>query len=129
MNSTFSELLTQVITIVAGLLLTGVSTLGAFYIKRFSDNMKRKTLLDEINRYVGWVNDVPSFKLMSVEEKRETILEKISNFARENDISLPDSEIALMVERAVESRKKLETIGLKLMAIKKEIKNVSTIKE
>ena len=126
MNSTFSELLTQIVTIVAGLLFTGVSTLGAFYIKRFSDNMKRKTLLDEINRYVGWADEVPSFKLMTTEEKRETVLEQINGFAMENGISVPPSEIALMVERAIESRKRLEKIGLKLMAAKKEIKNDTT---
>lgn len=119
MDSTWNELFTQIVTIVAGLLFTGVSTLGGFYIKRLTDNLKRKTLLDEINRYTAWADDVPSFKLMNAQEKRETILEKITEFASENGISLPASEIALMVERAVTSHQKLETIGLKLMSIKR----------
>ena len=69
----------------------------------------------EINRYVGWVKETDSFKLMNDAEQTTTILEKAMEFAEENEIKISERELKLMVERAVQSLQRLESIGLKLM--------------
>lgn len=114
MNSTFNDMLTQVITLVAGLIFTGISTLGGFYIKRLTDNAKKKNLRDEVNRYVSWALQANSFKLLTVQERKDSVLMKAREFADENDIKINEQELALMVEKAVQSLSDLESIGLKL---------------
>ncbi len=114
MDLQFNELITQLITIVSGIIFTAISTLGAFYMKRLSDKAKLKTLKDEVNRYVSWALQASSFKLLTAQEKNESVFMKAKEFAEDNDIKVSDSELALMVERAVQSLSELESIGLKL---------------
>lgn len=120
LTTALGNVLGEVITVVLGLVLTGVSTWGAFYIKRMNDKFKLKTLVDEVNRYVQWAEQAKSFKLLSSEEKKQTVLERIQQFAIENGISVTESELAIMVERSVQSIMNLEMAGLKLMKLKKE---------
>jgi len=115
----FSSLLSQIITIISGLLFTGISALGAFYIKRLIDTAKKKTLLDEINRYVLWADQAESFKLLSGKEKAQAVLEKARQFAEENGITVGDKELSLIVERSVQSLRQLSNIGMRLSQSKK----------
>jgi hypothetical protein len=115
----FSGLLSQIITIVSGLLFTGISALGAFYIKRLIDTAKKKTLLNEIDRYVLWADQAESFKVLSGKEKAQAVLEKARQFAEENGITVGDNELSLMVERSVQSLRSLSNIGMRLSQSKK----------
>lgn len=100
---------------VVALLITAIGTYGGFYVKRLGDKLKRKMLLDEVNRYTQWALEAKSFKLMSADEKAETVFTKATEFAEENEIKISEKELKLMVERAVQSVSRLETIGLTLM--------------
>ena len=111
----FESFLGEVAGAIVSLIVTAIATYGGFYIKRLDTKLKRKTLLDEINRYVGWVKETDSFKLMNDTEQTTTILEKAKEFAEENEIKISERELKLMVERAVQSLQRLESIGLKLM--------------
>lgn len=115
----------EIVGAVVALLITAVGTYGGFYIKRLGDKLKHKMLLDEVNRYTQWALEAKSFKLMSVDEKAETVFTKATEFAEENEIKISEKELKLMVERAVQSVSRLETIGLTLMRknliLKKEI--------
>ena len=111
----FESFLGEVAGAIVSLIVTAIATYGGFYIKRLDTKLKRKTLLDEINRYVGWVKETDSFKLMNDTEQTTTILEKAMEFAEENEIKISEKELKLMVERAVQSLQRLESIGLKLM--------------
>ena len=128
MESTWIDILTQIITVVGGILIAGIGTVGGFYMKRFSDKLKKKTLLDEINRYVQWAEGAGSFKLMSGIEKKESVLERIRDFAIENDIKVSESELSLMVEQSVQSLKKLEMVGIRLTNLKKAERKKEAIK-
>ena len=121
MDSTWSNLVTQIITIIAGLLFTGVSTLGGFYIKKLTDKVKKNDLMNEINRYTEMIENVGSFKLMQSDEKVQTVFMKIKEYAEDNEIKISENELALMVERALQSRVRLEAIGLKIMKLSKNI--------
>lgn len=118
-QTALGNVLGEVITVLLGLIITGVSTYGAFRIKLFTDKLKKQTLLNEINRYVEFAEKAKSFQLMTVEEKKETVLEKAQEFAMENDIKVSEKELALMVENSIKSLVRLEMIGLKLMKLKK----------
>lgn len=100
---------------IVALLITAIGTYGGIYLKRVETKLKRKMLLDEVNRYVAWAQEAQSFKLMSSSEKIETVFTKAIEFAEENEIKITDKELNIMVERAVESLSRLETIGLSLM--------------
>lgn len=100
---------------IVALLITAIGTYGGIYLKRVETKLKRKMLLDEVNRYVAWAQEAQSFKLMSSSEKIETVFTKAIEFAEENEIKITDKELNIMVERAVESLSRLETIGLRLM--------------
>jgi hypothetical protein len=118
-QTALGNVLGEIITVVLGLIITGVSTYGAFRVKLLTDKMKKQTLLSEINRYVEFAEKAKSFQLMSSDEKKETILEKAQEFALENGIQISPSELKLMVEGSMQSLKKLEGIGLKIMKMNK----------
>lgn len=118
-QTALGNVLGEIITVVLGLIITGVSTYGAFRVKLLTDKMKKQTLLNEINRYVEFAEKAKSFQLMSSDEKKETILEKATEFALENGIKVSPSELVLMVEGSMQSLKKLEGIALKLMKMNK----------
>lgn len=111
----WSSFIGDIVGAVVALVIGAVGTYGGFYIKRLGDKLKRKMLLDEVNRYTQWAQEAQSFKLMSSSEKVETVFYKAMEFAEENEIKVSDVELNLMVERAVQSLSRLETIGLKLM--------------
>ncbi len=118
-QTALGNVLGEIITVVLGLIITGISTYGAFRVKLLTDKMKKQTLLNEINRYVEFAEKAKSFQLMNSDEKKETILEKAQEFALENGIQISPSELKLMVEGSMQSLKKLEGIALKIMKINK----------
>ena len=105
----------EIVGAVVALLIGSIATYGGIYIKRMETKLKRKMILDEINRYTEWADEAQSFKLMSSNEKMETVFAKAMEFAMENDIRIEERELMLMVERSVQSAGRLETIGLSLM--------------
>jgi len=120
-TTALESVLGEAITIIFGLIFTGISTYGAFYIKRLTDKAKIKTLVDEVNRYTQWALQAKSFNLMSADEKKQVVLEKAQQFAIENGISISMEELSLMVERSVQSIEQLESAGLKMMKMKREM--------
>ena len=105
----------DIVGAIVALLIGAIGTYGGIYIKKMETKLKRKMLLDEVNRYVAWAQEAQSFKLMSSSEKIETVFTKAIEFAEENEIKISDKELNIMVERAVQSLSRLETIGLRLM--------------
>ena len=111
----WSSFIGDIVGAIVALLIGVIGTYGGIYIKRMETKLKRKMLLDEVNRYVAWAQEAQSFKLMSSSEKIETVFTKAIEFAEENEIKITDKELNIMVERAVQSLSRLETIGLSLM--------------
>lgn len=111
----WSSFIGDIVGAIVALLIGAIGTYGGIYIKRMETKLKRKMLLDEVNRYVAWAQEAQSFKLMSSSEKIETVFTKAIEFAEENEIRITDKELNIMVERAVQSLSRLETIGLSLM--------------
>jgi hypothetical protein len=110
-----SELTGGIIGAIISVLVTVIATYGGVYIKKLDTKLKRKTLLDEINRYIEWLNEATSFTLMDNDEKINTVYEKAMEFSYENDIRVSEKELRLMIERAMNSQYRLQSIGLKLM--------------
>jgi len=117
--TTLGGVLNEVITVVLGLVVAGIGTYGAFYMKKLTDKMKRKDLINEVKLYIQFAEQANSFKLMSTQEKKETVMSKAQQYAMENGISVTQQELALIVETSIQSLKQLEGIGLRLMKINK----------
>lgn len=116
----FNFISEQFITVLITLLVTALTTIGGVYIKKIDTKLKRKTLRDEINRYSDWVRTVDEFKNMTEDEQVDTIFDTARTFAYDNDISVSDSELRLMVKTSLSSISRLQMTGLKLMVNKKE---------
>lgn len=114
MGDLFSSAIVQIIAAITSLVVLGIGTIGGFYVKRLDSKLKMKTLTDEINRYVAWADQANSFKAMSNMDKRDTVLERIRQFAADNEIAITDAQLILMVERSVQSLRSLEDIGIKM---------------
>lgn len=105
----------EIVGAVVTLVISAIGIYGGTYLKRMEVQFKRKMVLDEISKYTQWADGAKSFKLMSVEEKIETVFTRASEFAMENDIQISEKELMLMVERTVQSPNRLESIGRNLM--------------
>lgn len=105
----------EIVGAVVTLVISAIGIYGGTYLKRMEVQFKRKMVLDEISKYTQWADGAKSFKLMSVEEKIETVFARASEFAMENDIQISEKELMLMVERTVQSPNRLESIGRNLM--------------
>ena len=111
----WSDFIWQILGAFVALLVGAIGTWGGIYLKQIEAKLKRKMLLDEINRYVTWMQETESFESMSQSEKIETVLAKVVEFAEENEINVTEKELDIMVENAIQSFSRLETIGLRLM--------------
>jgi len=111
----WSDFIWQILGAFVALLVGAIGTWGGIYLKQIETKLKRKMLLDEINRYVTWMQETESFESMSQSEKIETVLAKAVEFAEENEINVTEKELDIMVENAIQSFSRLETIGLRLM--------------
>lgn len=105
----------EIVGAVVALIIGAIGVYGGTYLKRMESQLKRKMILDEISKYAEWANGAKSFKLMSSEEKIETVFMKAVEFAEENGIQISDTELLMMVERTIESTPRLESIGRNLM--------------
>jgi len=118
----WSNIVSDIVGAFVALLVGAIGVYGGIYIKMLETKLKRKMLLDEINRYIAWAEESKSFKTMSVSEKIESVFIKANEFAEENGINVSDKELNIMVEKAIESKSRLEKIGLGLIK-KRSIEN------
>lgn len=113
-----------IITTVLGAIVTGITATLGIYMRRVNNNLQRKMLMDEIKEYTSFMKQAPSFQGMTVEERIETIVETVREFANENGISVSDKSLYLMVEQSLQSFKTLEATANNLLMLKK-MKNYS----
>lgn len=113
-----SELLSPLMQLLIGILgALSASAIGVavFFFNKIEREIKRKSLISEINRYLAYVEQVKSFQLMSAKTKRETIQEKAQQYAMENGIAITEMELALIIEKSIQSLWSLESTGLMKM--------------
>lgn len=97
----------EVIKAIVGVVIPALTIALTFYTKRLNDKLKRKSLKDEIHRLTQFAEETESFKLMNTKEKEETLLESMKVFVVQNDITISDAELELLVERALQSERNL----------------------
>jgi hypothetical protein len=102
MDSFWAGLIQQLITTAAGASFIGLSTILGFYIKRLTDNLKRKSLVAEIDNYVRWADQYPSFKKYDGEQKFNAVFARGMQWATENSISVSPEEMTILVESTVQ---------------------------
>lgn len=107
--------LTQIILGIVGALSVSAIGLSTFFFNRMKNEIKRKALVNAVNRYIDYIENVKSFQLMSAEAKKMTVAEKAQQFAVENDITISESELSLIIEKSIQSLRSLENVGLRMM--------------
>jgi hypothetical protein len=109
MDAIFSDLLEQVVMIVAGLLFSALSAFGTYYINKLIAYLKEKQALETVGRFVRWAEQAPAFQDWSGEQKFEIVFSKAMQWFSDNGIDLPEDEVAIMVEDAVKKMKEAAT--------------------
>lgn len=110
-NGIWFDVLKEAVTVISGVLLAGVSTLGGFYVKRLTDKMKMNTLREDISDYVHWAEQSPSFTEFTGKEKFELVYHKAMENALENGVSISEGQLAILVESKVKTMKMKEGEG------------------
>ena len=105
MTSIIVQVLQSAITTLAGAAFVGLAGIVGLYFNKIINNLKRKELIAEVERYVLWAEQKPVFKEKTNEEKYMLVFERGMNFATENKISIGEGEMDIIVESAVKKMK------------------------
>jgi len=119
-TTALGNVLSEVLVTIMGLVITGITTFGAIYMKKLSTKLKNKMLRDEINRYVDFAEKARSFSEMNIDEKIQTVFEKAKEYAEDNEIKISDKELVIWVERSLEELKSLENKGKTIMMLSRQ---------
>ncbi len=98
----------QIVTIITGAVFTGLGTLCAFYVNRLINRLKRRDLVEEVSRYVRWVEQSPSYENYSNEDKFNIVFSRARMHATQYGIPMDDEKITIIVESAVKQMKEAE---------------------
>ena len=116
------DILKQLVNTLSGAAFIGLSTLAGFYVKKLTDRVQRKTLIEEIKDYVQWAEQAPSFKEYTGEQKYLAVEKKIKNWGLQNNVSLTDDELMVFIESAVLNMNIESGKALKIVRPKEEDK-------
>ena len=119
-TTALGNVLSEVLVTIMGLVITGITTFGAIYMKKLSTKLKNKMLRDEINRYVDFAEKARSFSEMNVDEKIQTVFEKAKEYAEDNEIKISDKELVIWVERSLGELRSLENKGKAIMMLSRQ---------
>jgi len=102
MNDVWLNVLSNAVSVISGVILAGVSGLGAFYVSKYTNRMKRKSFMEDVETYVRGVEQSPLYGSLSGIKK----FEKVKNFAerkaKEYKIDLPEDEVDIIIESKVQ---------------------------
>lgn len=128
MEVSWLTIILSIVSAVASVVLAIIGVVSPIITRKIENSMKRKMLFDEINRYANFVNETKTFKLMSGDEKKQTIFERAQLFAVENEISVTEQELLLYIEQSISlvvksknALKQLEKAGVRLMQDKNHL--------
>jgi hypothetical protein len=99
MESIWLSFLQQVITVIVGTVITAVGGLVGFYINRLINRIKKKELVDEVERRVRWIEKTKGD--IEGQQKKEIVMDAVREWALENRVSVSMSELDVIVEAAV----------------------------
>ena len=130
MEETWLSVLQELVSVISGVILAGVSGLGAFYIKRATDNIKKKSVRQDIADYVRGAEQSPTYKDLPGEKKFELVFKKAQETAKEQGVNLSEADIGMIVESEVKLMKNEENKAFKkLLSLELEEDKKETEKE
>lgn len=128
METDWGSIIIQVVIAVVGIVVSLITVVGGYWIKKVTHDMKIKAIRDEVNRYVQWAEQAPSFKLMGPDDQRLAVLDSVKAFVRENGYEISDTDLIFMIEKSIQSLTNLNINGYRRVQLKKlasqEDKNV-----
>lgn len=118
MDGSWINILITVISALAGILVTAIGVIGGLYVKKLEHRLKMKSLADEINRYVERSENSNIFTMMSKDEKIDVLMEQIKLFAYENNITITDAQLSILIENSMKPLLNLNNSARELMKLK-----------
>lgn len=98
----------EVLKIIGGVLIPVLTMLGMTYKRKFERQFKKNEIEKEIARYTQWASKLQSFETMDTESKKQTIMKDITPFVIDMDINISNTELELMIEKALTMPKSLK---------------------
>lgn len=116
----FSGAVSGIVMAIAGVVITGITSIGGFFINKAFHQIKMKSLVSEINKYVTWVAQAGTFQPLDLTEKKQTILQQVMVYASENGINISDAQLAILIDVSFKSILQLESLGMRKVNYKFE---------
>ena len=101
MDQIWLDIAGEAVTVIAGLALFALSTIGAFYLRKLMAYLAEKDQVETVAQLVHWVEQAPAFKQWTGEEKFAIVLSKAVSKLRTRGIAVNEDEIAIKIEDAV----------------------------
>ena len=105
MEDLWIGVLQQLVTTVSGVAFIGLSTISGIYVKKLITTLQRKNLKIEIDSFVKAAEQSPSFKDYSGEQKYEVVRARAITWGKDNNVTLTDDELMVLIESSVKEMK------------------------
>jgi len=102
MENIWLEVLGELVNVISGVILAGVSGLGAFYVTKLTKKMKRKEFIEDIETYVRGVEQSPLYSSMKGSQKFIKVQEFAKRKAIGYEIIISEEELDLLIESKVQ---------------------------
>jgi len=119
MDTIWIDVLQQLITTISGVAFIGLSTIAGIYVKKLTTSLQRKNLKLEIDSFVKAAEQSPSFKDYTGEQKYEVVKARAITWSKDNDVTLSEDELMVLIESSVKDMRLSEPI-LKAMPVNNE---------
>ena len=122
------DILLEIVKAIVGVAIPAMTVWLMFHTKRINDNVKKNALQSKIDQLSQHSEQLQSFQGMTLEDRIEALMEGARRHAMDNDVSISEIELRMMVESSLSSLRTLNSIVLRLKLMK-ENKNGKTIEK
>jgi len=98
----------EIIKAILGVAVPAMTIALTFYARKINHNLKMKTLKDEIEKLVDIGEETQFFRLMDKKEQQELLLDSMKTFVIGNEINISESQLILLIDRAMNSKQNLK---------------------
>ena len=91
----------EILKILGGIMIPLITTMAILYKNKVERRFQKSEVQREIDRYANFAQKLRGFEIMSLEDRRQAIKDDILIFIQDNNIPISDTELNLMIEKAL----------------------------
>ena len=109
----------EILKMVGGILVPLLTIIFTIYANKFKKSIERNQVKGEVDRLVQWALQAKSFQTMKLDDRIGAIMESARLFMAENNITMTNTELTIMIENSLAGLKKLEAARYKINRLRK----------